>query len=109
MSKLAIHKKDTVVVLSGRDKGKQGEVLKVHAATEKRPATALVSKINFVTSHNKPTQTDPGGIQKKEAPLPLSKLMLVCPKCKKGIRPKFDRLGSGEKTRVCRKCSEVIL
>ena len=109
MTKLMIHKKDTVVVLSGRDRGKRGEVLKVMPAAEARPSQVLVSKINIVTSHEKPKQSAPGGIQKREAPMPLSKVMLLCPKCQKPIRPKLDKLATGERVRVCRKCSEVIL
>lgn len=109
MSKLHIHKKDTVVVLAGRDKGKQGEVLKVIAASEKKPAMVLVSKVNYATSHNKPTQTEPGGIQKKEAAFPMSKVMLLCPKCKKPVRTKAGMMGDDQRVRICRKCSEVIL
>ena len=101
-----IHKKDTVLVLAGKDKGKKGEVLKVMSGM---PTKVLVAKVNIMTSHSKPTQTDPGGIQKKEGPISISKVMLVCPKCQKAIRPKRDKLASGERVRVCRKCGEVIL
>ena len=104
-----IHKKDTVLVISGKDKGKKGEVLKVFPGDEHTPSRVLVSKVNIVTSHEKPTQTDPGGIQKKEGAIAVSKVMLVCPKCAKAIRPKRDKLQTGERVRVCRKCGEVIL
>jgi len=102
---MKIHKKDTVVVLSGKDKGKRGEVLKVFSAEQR----VLVAKVNVVTKHKKPKQTEPGGIQKMEAPIPACKVMLVCPKCDKPTRPKLDRLATGERTRVCRRCAEVIL
>ena len=102
---MKIHKKDTVLVLSGRDKGKKGEVLKVFA----EEGRVLVSKVNMVTKHKKPRQNEPGGIQKMEAPIAASKVMLVCPKCSKPVRAKLDKLASGERVRVCRLCSEVIL
>ena len=100
-----IKKKDKVVVLSGKNKGKQGEVLKVFPATK----TAIVAKVNFVKRHKRATQTDPGGILEKEAPMNLAKLMLICPKCSQPNRPKSDTLSDGKKVRVCRKCGEMII
>jgi len=102
---LHIRKKDKVVILSGKDKGKEGEVLKVLP----RERTVIVSKINFIKRHTRPTRTEPGGIREKEAPVALSKVMLVCPKCRRAVRPKFDFLSDGTKTRVCRKCGEMIV
>ena len=102
---LTIHKKDTVMVISGEDKGKKGEVIRVDTAKGR----VTVSKVNLVTKHKKATQEDPGGRIHHEAPLPLSKVMLVCPKCEKAMRPKFDKLQTGEKVRLCRRCGEVIL
>lgn len=102
---LNIKKKDKVVVLVGKDKGKEGEVLKVIEETNK----VIVSKVNFVKRHTKPTQRDPGGIKEKEAPISISNVMLVCPKCGKPNRPKFDKLSDGKKVRVCRKCGEIIV
>ena len=102
---LNIKKKDKVVVLAGKDKGKQGEVLKVFEETNK----VIVSKVNFVKRHTKPTQRDPGGIKEKEAPIAISNVMLVCPKCGKPNKPKFDKLSDGKKVRVCRKCGEIIV
>ena len=104
-----IHKKDTVLVISGKDRGKKGEVLKTIAGSGRVPPRVLVSKVNMMTSHERPTQTDPGGIQKKEGPISVSNVMLLCPKCHKAIRPKRDKLATGERVRVCRKCGEVIL
>ena len=103
--KLNIKKKDTVLVLSGKDKGKKGEVLHVYPDKGR----VLVGKVNMVTKHAKPTQGQPGGLQKKEAPLALSKVALVCPKCSQAMRPKRDRLASGERVRLCRKCNEVLV
>lgn len=102
---LKIKKKDTVVVLSGKDKGKRGEVLKVFPKTGK----VVVSKINMVSKHKKPTGSEPGGIHKVEAPLPISKVMLVNPKTDKPTRPRLDKLQTGERVRVCRKSGEVIV
>ncbi|MDR3125338.1 MAG: 50S ribosomal protein L24 [Endomicrobium sp.] len=101
---LNIKKKDKVVVLSGKDKGKKGEVLDVFPDKGK----IIVSKINFVKRHTKPTQRDAGGIREKEAPIAISKVMLICPKCEQALRPKFDKLSDGKKVRLCRKCGEMI-
>lgn len=102
---LTVKKKDKVVVLSGKDKGKQGEVLKV----DRQKGRVIVAKVNFVKRHTKATQQDPGGIREKEAPLPISKVMLVCPKCNQPTRPKFDILSDGKKVRLCRKCGEMVM
>jgi large subunit ribosomal protein L24 len=69
----------------------------------------LVSKVNMVTKHKKPTQTEPGGLQKLEAPIAYSNVMLLCPKCEKPVRPKLEKLQTGEVVRACRKCNETIL
>lgn len=105
MLKLKIHKKDKALVLSGKDKGKTGEVVRVYPSEMR----VLVSKVNIVTKHKKARQNEPGGIEKMEAPLPLSKVMLVCPKCEKAIKPKLDKLATGERVRLCRECGETIL
>ena len=105
MAKLKIRKKDTVLVLAGRDRGKKGEVLKVFP----EKGRVLVAKVNMVTRHTKPRQSEPGGRQVKEAAIHISNVMLVCPKCQQAVRPKRDKLQTGEGVRVCRKCGEVIL
>ena len=102
---LAIHKKDKVIVLSGRSRGKQGEVVKVMHGTQR----VLVSKINFVKRHARATQTEPGGIREKEASIHVSNVMLICPKCTKPMRPKVDALSDGTKIRACRKCGEMLV
>ena len=98
-----IKKKDKVLVLSGRDKGKRGEVLK-SAGEEK----FIVAKINLSKRHTKPKQNEPGGIIQKEMPLHQSKLMLVCGKCDSATSPKIQILNDGTKVRVCRNCTEPI-
>ena len=105
MLKLKIHKKDKVVVLAGKDKGKTGEVLRVIAAEGR----ILVGKINMVTKHKKAKQNEPGGLQKMESPISYSNVMLLCPKCEKPIRAKLDKMQTGETVRICRKCGETIL
>ncbi len=98
-----LKKKDKVLVLSGKDKGKRGEVL------ERSGAEAfIVSKINLVKKHQKPRQDQQGGIIEKEMPLHQSKLMLVCAKCDSAVSPKIEILKDGTKVRVCRNCSEAI-
>lgn len=105
MPTLKIRKKDKVVVIAGRDKGKTGEVIRV-LRSENR---LLVGKINIVTKHKKATQTDRGGLSKMEAPIHYSNVMLVCPKCEKGVRARLESLQTGEQVRICRKCGETIL
>jgi large subunit ribosomal protein L24 len=101
----SIRKKDKVLILAGKDRGKQGEVVEVLRDVGR----VLVTKVNMVKRHTKPTQVQPGGIREKEAPVHISNVMLVCPKCAKAMRPKSDRLSDGTKVRVCRKCGEMIV
>ena len=98
-----LKKKDKVVVLSGKDAGKRGEILK--RAAEYR---FVVSKVNVVKRHQRARQNEQGGIIGKEAPLHQSKLMLVCPKCDSPTSPRITFLSDGEKVRTCRNCSEMI-
>jgi large subunit ribosomal protein L24 len=105
--KFKIKKKDTVVVISGKDKGKTGEVLEIIAGDQFTPSRVLITKINVVTKHKKPTQTDAGGIVKLEAPIALSKVMLVDPKTNKPTRVHIKTLPNGDKVRVA-KSGETI-
>lgn len=106
--KFKIKKKDKVVVISGRDKGKIGDVLEIIAGDRFTPTRVLVTKINLVTKHKKPTQTDPGGISKIEAPIAMCNVMLVDPKTNKPTRVRMKTLPSGEKVRVAIKSGETI-
>ncbi|MGC8866675.1 MAG: 50S ribosomal protein L24 [Elusimicrobiales bacterium] len=104
---LGLKKKDKVVILSGKDRGKKGEILRV--IRENGVAVkVVVSGVNIVAKHQKPTRNDPGGIIKKEAPLHISKVMLICPSCNKPTRIKISQTNSG-KYRVCRKCGQTIV
>ena len=105
MNKMSIKKDDVVVVLSGKDKGKQGKVLEVQPKAGK----VIVEKVNVVSRHTKPRkQGEEGGIVKKEAPIYLSKVMRVCPKCNKPTRPAHKLLADGKKVCVCKKCGAEI-
>ncbi|MBI3565399.1 MAG: 50S ribosomal protein L24 [Elusimicrobia bacterium] len=106
--KFKIKKKDKVVVISGKDKGKVGEVLQVIPGDDFKPARVLVSKVNIVTKHKKPTQTDAGGLVKIEAPLALSKVMLVDPKTNKPTRVRIKIQPNGDKLRIALKSGETI-
>ncbi|HAZ07322.1 MAG TPA: 50S ribosomal protein L24 [Elusimicrobia bacterium] len=107
--KFKIKKKDKVVVISGKDKGKVGEVIEVISGDGFTPARVLITKINIVTKHQKPTQTDRGGLVKMEAPISISKVMLADPKTNKPTRVKFKTLPNGDKIRVALKSGETIV
>jgi len=107
MMKFKIKKKDKVVVISGKDKGKTGEVLEIIPGNDFKPTRVLISKINIVTKHKKPTQTDSGGLVKMEAPLAMSKVMLIDPKTNKPTRVHIKVLPNGDKVRVA-KSGETI-
>jgi large subunit ribosomal protein L24 len=100
-----IKKKDLVIVISGDDKGKKGEVIKIFPEEDK----VLVSKVNIVKKHMKPTQNNPGGIREIEKPIHISKIKLICPKCNQPTRVGFTFLSDGEKVRYCKKCKEMII
>jgi large subunit ribosomal protein L24 len=99
-----IRKGDRVVVTTGRDKGRKGEVLKVYPS-ERR---ALVSGVNVVKRHQRQTQRQQGGIVSKEAPVHLSNLAHVDPKTGEATRVGFKVLGDGRKVRFAKKSGEVI-
>ncbi len=102
--KMHVKKGDTVVVLSGKDKGKQG---KIQQALPKK-SKVVVEGINTVKRHTRPSQANPqGGIITKEAPIASSKVMLICPACKKATRIKKSAV-AGSFVRTCVKCGEVI-
>ena len=99
-----IKKNDTVIVLSGKDKGVKGKVLVAMPKEEK----VIVEKVNVATCHTKPRkQGETGGIVKRETPIRACKVALYCPKCDKGVRIGF-KVEDGKKTRICRKCGEEI-
>ena len=102
--KLHVKKGDTVVVLSGKDKGKQGKVI----TAMPRAGKVVVEGVNKVKRHSKPSLKVPnGGIVTKEMPLHACKVQLVCPACNKPTRVGHKDV-NGKNARVCKKCGEVI-
>jgi large subunit ribosomal protein L24 len=103
---MRIIKNDTVKVIGGNHKGKVGKVLKVFPKTNR----IIVEKVALVKRHRKKrSQTDQGGILEKEAPIHISNVLLVCPKCSKPSRTGVGRLADGKKVRVCKSCSETLV
>ena len=104
MNSLKIKKNDTVVILSGKDRGKQGKVL----GTVPGEGKVVVEGCNMVTCHIKPRrQGEEGGIMKKEAPIYACKVMPVCPKCGKATRVGHS-VKDGKNVRICRKCGAEL-
>ena len=103
--KLHVKKNDTVIVLSGKSKGKKGRIITVTPKDGK----VLVEGVNMATKHVKAQrQGQNGGIVHQEAPINACKVMLVCPNCKQPTRHAKATLASGEKVRLCKKCNEEI-
>lgn len=101
---LNIKKGDNVIVLSGKDKGAKGEVLKVLP----RASRVIVQGVNTVTKHNKPGQLSQGGIEKKEASIHVSNIALADPKTGKATRIGYKTLDNGKKVRVALKSGETV-
>ena len=100
----SIKKGDMVQVIAGRDKGKTGKVLSVFPDAQR----VTLEKMNIVKRNTKPTQKSPqGGIVEKEASLSYSNVLLLCPKCNKGVRT-GRKLSGTKKLRICKKCGETI-
>ena len=99
-----IRKGDTVIVRTGRDKGRRGEVIEVHPAESR----ALVRGINLVKRHQKQTAAQDGGIISKEAPVHLSNLALADPRDGKPTRVGFSVLPDGRKVRVAKRSGVEI-
>jgi len=105
---LGIRKDDTVVVLTGKDKGKRGRIINVLSG-DSSDNKFTVERVNMIKKHMKPNQQNKqGGIIEMEAPLKASNLMLVCPKCSAPTRIGNKILEDGRKLRECKKCKEVI-
>lgn len=103
MTKLKLKKGDKVVVLTGKDKGKTGEIKKVLVDELK----VVVQGVNTQTKHRKPTQGNPGGLDKIEMPIHYSNVAIVDPKTSKASRVGYKEVG-GNKLRFARKSGEVI-
>jgi large subunit ribosomal protein L24 len=105
MSAAKIRKGDKVVVLSGRDKGKTGEI----TAAMPKDGKVVVSGVNIATRHKKATQENPqGGLERREAPMHVSKVAIVDPKDGKATRVRFETAKDGKKVRVAARSGEKI-
>lgn len=102
--KMKIRKGDQVVVLTGKDKGAKGEVLKTFPANSR----VLVQGVNIVTKHQKPSQISQGGINKMEKTIHVSNVALADPKDDKPTRVGYKTLKDGKKVRVAKKSGETI-
>ncbi len=102
---MSILKNDNVMIIRGAHKGQTGRVIKVFPAGSK----VVVEGRNMAKRHQKPTQKNPqGGIAEKEAPIAISNLLLVCPKCNVPTRVGKKILEDKRKVRICKKCKEMI-
>jgi len=102
--KVHIRKNDIVKVITGREKGKVGRVLKV----DREKGRLFVEKLNLVKRHIKPGKTHPqGGIVEKEAPLAFSNVLIMCDKCNKPTRIAMRQDGE-KRSRVCKRCGDVL-
>ncbi len=100
-----IRRDDTVKVMIGKDRGKQGKVLRVFPERGR----ALVEGINLVKKHLKPTQNNPqGGVSAQERPVSMANLRRICPRCNRPVRVGFTVAQDGTKQRVCKRCGEVL-
>jgi large subunit ribosomal protein L24 len=104
-SKLHVKKGDLVKVISGKEKGKSGKILKAFPAKQR----IIVEHLNMIKRHTKRrAQGQGGGIIEREGTIQVSNVMLVCPSCKKATRIGKKILEDGTKTRICKKCEEII-
>ena len=102
---MKVAKNDTVLIISGDDRGKMGKVLRVFPNRQR----LLVEGIHFIKKHSRPSQTNPkGGIVEKEAPIHISNVMVVCPKCNAPTKVGRKMLEDGRKSRMCKQCGEML-
>jgi large subunit ribosomal protein L24 len=100
-----IKKNDTVLVITGKEKGKRGRVLSFYPSK----GGVLIEKINMIKRHMKPSRKySQGGIIEREAPINISNVELICPKCNKPTKIGNTFLQDGRKVRMCKKCMEVM-
>jgi large subunit ribosomal protein L24 len=105
MSAAKIRKGDKVIILSGKDKGKTGEIV----SASPKDSKVVVSGVNIATRHKKATQENPqGGLERREAPMHVSKVAIIDPKDGKATRVRFDTSKDGKKVRVAARSGEKI-
>ena len=105
----SLRKNDNVLVITGKDRGKKGRVLKV-VASKAGKVRLIVEGVNLIKRHTKPNpgKNIKGGIVEREASLHASNVQLVCPECGAQTRVGHKTLGDGRKVRICRKCEGVV-
>jgi large subunit ribosomal protein L24 len=100
-----IRKNDSVMVISGKERGKTGKVLRVNPKED----AVIIERVNVVKRHTKPRgPQQSGGIVEKEASIPASNIMIMCDKCNAPVRMGRKILADGNKVRVCRRCGEAL-
>jgi len=106
MPKIALKKNDLVVVIRGKDKGKQGKVLMLIPETNR----VIVERINFSKHFVKAdrSRNQQGGVMEKEAPIAVANVMLYCSECSQGVRARTHRHDDGSKSRHCHRCDTLI-
>ena len=105
LHKWHIRKDDFVEVITGRDKGKRGKVLRVHTDEGR----IVVEKINLIKRHTRPSRiTQQGGIIEREGKIHASDVMLICTRCDRPVRIGKKLLENGKKVRVCQKCGDAV-
>ncbi len=102
--KTKLKKNDKVKVISGKDRGKEGNIISFIPKKNR----IIVEGINVVKKHQKANQMSKGGILEKESSIHISNVMFVCPHCGKAVRVGIKYLDNGEKVRYCKKCGETI-
>ncbi len=106
MPRVHLKKNDMVYVLSGKDRGKTGKVLKVFLAKDR----AVVEGLNYIQKHTRPNpqKNIKGGILPKESPIHISNLMVICKRCNKHSRVGISITQDGRKVRICKSCDELL-
>jgi large subunit ribosomal protein L24 len=104
-AKYKVRKDDVVMVVTGRDRGKTGKVLRVLPDAGR----VVVERLNVVKRHSKPRgPASPGGIVEKEAPIQVSNVMIMCDRCNGPVRVGVKMVADDTKTRICRRCGESL-
>lgn len=99
-----VRKKDLVQVMTGKEKGKTGKILRVNH----KKGRVVIEKLNVVKRHTKPTGKNAGGILESEAGIQAANVLLYCDKCSRGVRTKLKTADGAKKVRVCRKCDTQL-
>ncbi len=104
MSRSAVRKGDTVLIMTGKERGKRGKILQVFSEGDR----VLIEKLNLVKKHVRPSRSSKGGIVEKEGAIARAKVMLVCPSCDKPTRIAVQTLPDGSRLRRCKRCEQTI-